>query len=311
MDSNAAGGLWSTPNDMAKYLEFQLNLGKIGEKQIVPEAVMKWLRHGSNPVPRNSFKSSEDEIVLNLLSYGLGLMTASYDGWEYLQHSGYYASYGSLMSLFPSQKLGIFTSSNQAPVMLDQMILHSFIFETLERSENVEERITRLIDRKSTEYAEKISTQTKVTKNFLGGLGEHKKTNRNFSEITGSYGSGSSGDIEIFEKFNPDTNSTGLYLSYGKWAHAWLEIYDNDDKSDETAEVINLKVIWDTDIIQDNYAAGDPTGLNYGRIYNQTLEFIGPGAEQVIVYGTFKLGVSLDKLPPIPWSPGSCKTMTA
>lgn len=34
--SLAATGLLSTPNDMAKYMDFHLNRGRIGDRQIVP-----------------------------------------------------------------------------------------------------------------------------------------------------------------------------------------------------------------------------------------------------------------------------------
>lgn len=31
-----AGGMLSTANDMAKYMDFHLNLGRVGDRQIVP-----------------------------------------------------------------------------------------------------------------------------------------------------------------------------------------------------------------------------------------------------------------------------------
>lgn len=35
-----AGGILSTANDMTKYMDFHLNLGRIGDKQIVPTVMM-------------------------------------------------------------------------------------------------------------------------------------------------------------------------------------------------------------------------------------------------------------------------------
>lgn len=32
-----AGGMWSTPNDMAEYMKFHLNKGKVNGKQLIPE----------------------------------------------------------------------------------------------------------------------------------------------------------------------------------------------------------------------------------------------------------------------------------
>lgn len=38
--ANAAGGILSNANDMAKYMDFFLNRGKVGDTQIVPEVSM-------------------------------------------------------------------------------------------------------------------------------------------------------------------------------------------------------------------------------------------------------------------------------
>lgn len=105
------------------------------------------------------------------------------------------------------------------------------------------------------------------------------------------------GDIEILEKFNNQTNATGLYLSYGKWYSGWLE-YIGDSV---------YQIAHDTDIVQDNYAAGTKLDVGYVRVNEGgTLEVLSPSPTGMVALGKFKLGVSLDILPPVPWAPDSC-----
>ncbi len=105
------------------------------------------------------------------------------------------------------------------------------------------------------------------------------------------------GDAEILEKFNDQTNTTGLYLSYGKWYTGWLEYIGESV----------YQITYDTDIVQDNYAGGDKSNVGYIRVDEAgTLEMVSPSANGLVVLGKFKLGVSLDILPPVPWAPDSC-----
>lgn len=104
------------------------------------------------------------------------------------------------------------------------------------------------------------------------------------------------GEAEISEKWNNETNQTELFLTYGKWGHGWME----------HVEGITYKIHFVTDLIQDE-ALGFPASETFIRAFNETLEFFGtiPGSG-VMSFGKFQVGVSLDKLPPIPWLPGSC-----
>lgn len=105
------------------------------------------------------------------------------------------------------------------------------------------------------------------------------------------------GDLEIYEKWNNGTNEPGLYLAYGKWMLGWLEnVGDN-----------YYKITWDTDILQELIATGSTDGVTYIQIQDGVVDFVLPQADgTVLSAGRFTLGVSLDKLPPIPWNPGSC-----
>lgn len=96
--------------------------------------------------------------------------------------------------------------------------------------------------------------------------------------------------------WNDETNEVGLFLTYGKLAHGWLEHVAG----------VTYKLNFVTDLIQDDYAIGLKESSTFVRVYDETLEFVMITAESEDSISKLKLGVSLDKLPPIPWLPGSC-----
>ncbi|ODN01571.1 Protein flp [Orchesella cincta] len=291
--TNAAGGLFSTPNDMARYLRFHLNLGSIDGNQVIPEDIMRWMTKPSNALPISAFKTSEEDRIITLMAYGLGLSIASYDGWQYVQHSGSFPPYSSFMSLFPEKKVGIFSNTNQGPVLADVRILHTFIYDTLIGVNDATEKALKALRNHQAEPRKLTEKGARVVTEFLQKC---TKTRSQNEVIIGNYGSGIQGDIEISERFNNQTNATGLYMDYGKWTQAWLEHVEGD----------TYKLIWDTVMIQDFYANGDPTGLVYSTFKNGTLEILMPMGDALMSMGKFELGVSLDTLPPIPWAPDSC-----
>ncbi|CAL8128956.1 unnamed protein product [Orchesella dallaii] len=293
----AAGGLFTTPNDMARYLRLHLNLGKIDGKQIIPEEVMLWTREPSIHFPYSDFKITDNDITTNTLSYGLALRLGIYDGWEHINHGGYFPPYKSLISMFPALKLGIFTSSNQAPSLVDQTVLHSFIFETLRGNENARKVAETVHKKEQRRHLEEMNSKKKQLGAFLRASekeGFHPSPN----EIVGRYGNGLSGELEIFFKFNPNINGTGLYLSYGKWLKGWMERTDNYG-------VYNL--IWDTDIVHDDYAWGLSDGRSmYASVKAGKIDLITITPYGELFRGQFEKEFRFDKLPIIPWNSENC-----
>ncbi|CAL8138663.1 unnamed protein product [Orchesella dallaii] len=292
--SNAAGGLFATANDMGRYMRFLLNLGNIDGKQVVPEDVMKWMTKPAIARAPVIYKTSEEQRLISSTAYGLGLGLANYDGWEYVLHDGYFAPYSTVLSLFPEKKIGVFYSTNQGPLWQDSFVLSTFIYDSLIGVNNASEKAIERLANQQTAFAKKISKKDEVVAKFLKKNKSVGKQNEDI--IFGKYGSGSSGDIEIFEKFNNETNSTGIYLSYGRWVQAWMENIGGS----------TYYLTWDSDIIQDFYATGDLIGAAYATVNNGTLDILLPAGEVLLSMGKFELGVSLDILPTIPWAPDSC-----
>ncbi|CAL8109668.1 unnamed protein product [Orchesella dallaii] len=289
----AAGGLFSTPNDMARYLRFHLNLGLIDDKQVIPESIMRWMTKPSNALPVSSFKTSEEDRIVTLMAYGLGLVVASYDGWQHVQHSGYFPPYSSFMSLFPEKKIGIFTSSNQSPALIDSGIIHTLVYDLLIGVNDASTKALRHLEYKRKEHMQLIERRDENVAKFLQ---KYALTEKQDEDIFGNYGSGIAGDVEISERFNDQTNTTGIYMSYGRWGQAWLEHVGG----------VTYSVTWISDIVQDLYAAGERNSTMHSTINNGILEIFMPVGDTLSFMGRFELGVNLDTLPPIPWAPDSC-----
>ncbi|CAL8129100.1 unnamed protein product [Orchesella dallaii] len=291
----AGGGLFATPNDMAKYMRFQLNLGIIDGKRIIPENVMKWITTPAIVRTPFTFKTSEEGQFISYMGYGLGLNIGSYEGWQHIYHSGHFAPYSALMSLFPEKNLGIFTGSNQGLTLVDVKVVHHFIYDVLSHVANASEKaLARLRHEQNLLADGKLGRNDGVT-NFLESV--KNKEVKNQDNILGQYGSGDLGDVEIFERFNTEKETNGIYLSYGKWAQAWLNNVGEGIYSLE----------WDSDIVEDGYAQGDMSGgETFARIENGTLEFLSPAGDTLVPLGKFEFGLRFDSLPPIPWAPDSC-----
>ncbi|MBP0968855.1 MAG: serine hydrolase [Oscillospiraceae bacterium] len=107
-----AGSICSTVNDMLKWVRFNLDNGKWGDRQIISEANMKEM---------HSPQMLMDPLLLPLpetdfYSYGMGWFTETYRGHRMAEHGGNVNGFSTLVTLLPDQNLGsvIFVNNNGA-----------------------------------------------------------------------------------------------------------------------------------------------------------------------------------------------------
>lgn len=257
---------------------------------------MKWTRKPSIFVNDQALPQS---VPVKKHAYGLGLQIATYDGGEYIHHGGRVPPYAALLSLFPGKNLGIFTGSQEMPLNVDQMILHTYIYDLINDKKNAEQRAKNFTKAFRKQESFKMESQKETISKYITELQEtpNDKEPRN-DEWIGEYGNGASGNFEIVEKWNDDTNTTELYIIYGRFAHGWLE----------HVGVETFRIVPTTDMVQDYYIlTGNKESINFiTRVNNDTLQMFILFQGMEIDYGKFTLGITLDKLPPIPWSPESC-----
>ncbi len=106
--TNSTGGIVSTADDMAKWMLFQLNAGKVEGKQLVKaESIAETHKPHmitGRPVPAPEFTSS---------AYGLGWFVESYRGERMVEHGGGHWGVNSAVGFLPDRKLGVSVFVNE------------------------------------------------------------------------------------------------------------------------------------------------------------------------------------------------------
>ncbi|OJJ14429.1 hypothetical protein BKI52_42355 [marine bacterium AO1-C] len=105
----SAGGLITTVEDMANWLAFNMNEGKLHGKQIVPAKVLKtahmsWAKLDGTGKP------------YRYTGYSLGWGNALYKGEKMLQHDGSYPGFKAHITMMPEQKIGIAILTNDRSI---------------------------------------------------------------------------------------------------------------------------------------------------------------------------------------------------
>lgn len=101
----SAGGLVTTLEDEARWLEAQLNDGKIDGRQIIPAAVFR----ETHKVQVNTGQKVRD---IQLFGYGFGWHLGIYRGDTLVHHGGGFPGFNAYIALVPDRRLGVVTFSN-------------------------------------------------------------------------------------------------------------------------------------------------------------------------------------------------------
>lgn len=105
----SAGNIISSVREMAKWLQFQINQGKVGDRQIISTDNLEQTHTPHifihDPIAKNQFG-------FEFLSYGLGWEMFAYQGHVYLQHGGSIDGFTAVASVMPHDRLGIVVLSN-------------------------------------------------------------------------------------------------------------------------------------------------------------------------------------------------------
>ena len=113
-NTNAAGGINSTPADMAKWLIVQLDSGRVvGADPLFPPATTRQLWRAVTPMPIGDPAPELAVLRPNFRGYGLGFVIQDYRGHKVVTHTGGLPGYVSRLMMVPNMKLGIVVLTNQ------------------------------------------------------------------------------------------------------------------------------------------------------------------------------------------------------
>ncbi|RYD95944.1 MAG: serine hydrolase [Sphingobacteriales bacterium] len=103
-----AGAISSTANDMSKWVLALLNEGKVGKKEIIPQAAINATRQPQDIVGTEVHLDGE----VNYQLYGLGWFLQDYHNHRIVMHDGGISGYVSSVTLVPKDNLGIVILTN-------------------------------------------------------------------------------------------------------------------------------------------------------------------------------------------------------
>ncbi|MBT9156479.1 MAG: D-alanyl-D-alanine carboxypeptidase [Firmicutes bacterium] len=119
-----AGSINASAKDMAKWLKFNLDLGKVEGKQFLAEATIKEIHSRHIPM-----RGMQDEEGLQQGNYCLGWMSGFYRGGHVIQHGGATVGFATECAFMPSHKTGVVVfTNNNGPVA---QFVARYVFDTV------------------------------------------------------------------------------------------------------------------------------------------------------------------------------------
>ena len=109
----AAGAVWSSADDMARWVAFLLNDGKVGEKRLLSEASLKELFTPQAIVGPDGFYPTARLTKPHFTTYGLGWFQQDYDGRAVSFHTGSIDGMVAICGLLRDEKLGVVVLANR------------------------------------------------------------------------------------------------------------------------------------------------------------------------------------------------------
>ena len=119
----AAGCVCSCAEDMEKWLRFNLNRGKVGERQLVRGDLMDLLATSHIDTGDGGAYGPQRAMT----SYGLGWSLYSYRGHKMLEHGGNINGFTTSTALVPDLDLGVFVSANMNVTLLPDALVQTAV----------------------------------------------------------------------------------------------------------------------------------------------------------------------------------------
>jgi CubicO group peptidase (beta-lactamase class C family) len=107
-----AGAIWSSVSDMAKWMRFVLDSGRVGGRRLISEATYRQWLTPQVIVPREAFYPTTRLTRPHYTAYGLGWFLQDYNGQSVAMHTGSIDGMIAILGLIPDQKLGVYVLAN-------------------------------------------------------------------------------------------------------------------------------------------------------------------------------------------------------
>ena len=196
-----AGSIMSTVNDMCKWIQFHLNNGKVGDKQLISEENMKEL-HKPNMLMDAPLLMACPEI--DFPAYGMGWFVETFRGHVMVEHGGNINGFSALVTMVPDLNLGVVCLVN----FNDSFHTYAATYEIIDHYLGVQggdwnEKFRKFI-------AETFRAQLDGIKAMNGPQVEGTQPSHALADYAGTYRNACYGDIVI------SLHDDGLHFLYNK-----------------------------------------------------------------------------------------------
>lgn len=119
----SAGSVWSSVADMAKWMRFILDSGRVDGKQLLKPQTFAELLKPQTMVPPSQFYPSARLTHPHWVTYGLGWFQQDYDGRAVDFHTGSIDGMVAIIGLIPDERLGVYVLANADHVELRHALM--------------------------------------------------------------------------------------------------------------------------------------------------------------------------------------------
>ena len=123
-NAGPAGSINSNVLDMAKWVRFQLDSGKVGEKTLLSTGSFVET-HMPHTIIRREGPARASNPFTNFASYGLGWFLEDYRGREIVHHGGNIDGMSAMVGMMPSEDLGVVILTNMNGTALTTVLLRT------------------------------------------------------------------------------------------------------------------------------------------------------------------------------------------
>jgi len=129
LSPGAAGALFSTLDDLVRWLSVHVNQGRVGSTQLVSPANLQQMHLPHTVIPGGGI--NEALFGSTLMAYGMGWMIQPYRGLTVVQHGGNVEGHSLMIGFVPSERLGVVVLTNLASTPLRDALLYESIDRAL------------------------------------------------------------------------------------------------------------------------------------------------------------------------------------
>jgi CubicO group peptidase (beta-lactamase class C family) len=119
----AAGSVWSSVSDMAKWMRFVLDSGRVGGRRLLQQATFAELLDPQTMVPPGQFYPTARLTRPHWMTYALGWFQQDYQGRAVSFHTGSIDGMVAIIGLIPDERLGVYVLANLDHVELRHALM--------------------------------------------------------------------------------------------------------------------------------------------------------------------------------------------